>query len=95
MTGENLNATIQASREVAAMLRRLSQGHFVVTGPAPCPLTIIKNRYRWQILLKLNMKSDPSGKRTKLVLKKHLENNLKFKKGDTRVIIDVDPVEML
>jgi len=95
VTGENLNATIQASREVAAMLRRLSQDHFVVIGPAPCPLTIIKNRYRWQILLKLNMKSDPSGKRTKLVLKKHLENNLKFKKGDTRVIIDVDPVEML
>jgi primosomal protein N' (replication factor Y) (superfamily II helicase) len=95
VTGDNLNATIQASREVAAMLRRFSQGNFVVTGPAPCPLTILKNRYRWQILLKLNMKSDPSGKRTKLVLKKHLENNLKFKKGDTRVTIDVDPVEML
>jgi primosomal protein N' (replication factor Y) len=95
VTGDSLNETMKISRQLAQMLRRLSQDFFLVTGPAPCPLTIIKNRYRWQILLKLNMQSDPSGKKTKRVLKKHLENNLKFKKADTRVIIDVDPVEML
>jgi primosomal protein N' (replication factor Y) len=95
VTGEDLNKTINKARELAGMLRRISRDNFTVTGPAPCPLTILKNMFRWQILLKLNMKSDPGGKKTKQILKKHLENNLKFKKADTRVIIDVDPVEML
>ena len=93
--GENLSTTIKTSRDIAAKLRRQSVNYFKVIGPAPCPLTIINKKYRWQLLLKLNLDSDPSGKKTKMILRKHLEYYLRFNRADTKVIIDVDPVDML
>ncbi len=93
--GENLITTIKTAREISAKLRRVSENYYKVIGPAPCPLTIIKNKFRWQIMIKLNIKTDPGGRRTKMILKKHLKYYLRINKADTTVIIDVDPVEML
>lgn len=95
VTGADLNATIRSAREIGAKLRRLARNYYQVIGPAPCPLTILKNKFRWQLLLKLNMSEDPAGRRTKRIIEKHLDYYLRSSQSDTNVVVDVDPVEMM
>lgn len=59
----------------------------LILGPAPCPLTKIKEEYRWQILLKGNPKN------LRQLLKSSL-NHTSIPKH-LKVNIDVDPIGML
>ncbi len=95
VSGENLSATINMARDISGKLRRAATDYFAVVGPAPCPLAILNNKYRWQIMIKLHMQNDPAGKHTRRILAKQLKYYLRFNKRDTTVTIDVDPVEML
>jgi len=59
----------------------------IILGPAPCPLTKIKEEYRWQILLKgdpKNLREILNSTLTEITIPKHL-----------KVSIDVDPIGML
>jgi primosomal protein N' (replication factor Y) len=58
-----------------------------VLGPAPCPLARIKNRWRWHVLLK-----GASGSLGRVV--RYASRRL-GRSGQTRVIIDRDPVSLL
>lgn len=63
-------------------------GSLRVLGPAPAPLEKLRDRYRWQILIKgtdLNILH---------ALTEHLVTNY-TNKGEARVIIDIDPENML
>ncbi|GAB4346579.1 MAG: primosomal protein N' [Desulfobulbaceae bacterium] len=81
----------QAER-VAAFLRRAAEGHSVNTveilGPAPSPLARIRDRSRWQLLLKGESR-----------LLHHLCTLLlqeeKNERGGVRMAIDVDPESMM
>jgi primosomal protein N' (replication factor Y) len=58
-----------------------------VLGPAPCPLLRIKDRWRWHVLLK-----GPSEALGRVV--RYAARRLK-REGNTRIVIDRDPVSLL
>jgi primosomal protein N' (replication factor Y) len=58
-----------------------------ILGPAPCPLARIKDRWRWHVLLK-----GPSPALGRVV--RYAARRLK-RDGQTRVVIDRDPVSLL
>ena len=100
-SGKNQNRVISQSEKFCLLLKEmLIKEKFKETeilGPAPAPLSRIKNQYRWQAIIK-----------TKIIqkvvdlLRKILEENKGFssksfekKKGSCRISINVDPVDML
>jgi primosomal protein N' (replication factor Y) (superfamily II helicase) len=58
-----------------------------VLGPAPCPLVRIKERWRWHVLLK--GRSEELGR-----VVRYAAGRLR-REGDTRIIIDRDPMSLL
>ncbi len=93
--GTDLNLTIQEARKIAGKLRRTAAGNFQIIGPAPAPLSKINNQYRWHILLKINKLYDKAGRKTKRIIRQQLDSQLKQFSGDVRVVLDVDPVDMM
>ena len=72
----------------AAILRPLADANMVeLRGPAPCPLTRLKDRYRWHLLLKA-----PSREAIAAVLRDGWPQVQKRVGG---VVVDVDPVGLL
>ena len=63
-------------------------------GPAPAPIERIKNKTRWQILIKAGRKHDPNGNRTASILMGILKN-VKQNEKQVRVIINRDPVSLM
>ncbi len=83
----------QSSMEIAAMVRTWCSTHdpdqyLAVLGPAPAPLERLRDRYRWQILVK--------SKDLKLLhgVTEWIASSYKTK-AEARVIIDIDPENML
>lgn len=83
----------EAAQSVAAALKKVDPSKLHVLGPVPSPLAKIRGRYRWQILLK---SSNPKilERAVAWILEgwesKKMERSLK-----TRLIVDVDPMQML
>ena len=87
--GQDLRAAAEAAR-VADWLGSLvaSQGlPLTVLGPAPCPLTRIKARWRWHLLVK-----GPGEEIGRLV--RYAAPRLEGR-GSARVVLDRDPVSLL
>jgi primosomal protein N' (replication factor Y) len=95
ISGSNFSDTIENARVIAKRLMYSSANLFKVVGPAPCPISKIKNMYRWQILIKLNSEMDPTGRRSKQKITDCLESYLRYNKKELKVAIDVDPVDMM
>jgi len=81
--------------EIARKLSNLNQDHFRIIGPAPSPLARLNNKYRWQIILKINRKKDPSAKHTRQLLRRTLSSYLSSPANSTQVYVDVDPVHLM
>ncbi len=67
-----------------------------ILGPIPSPLSKIQKKYRWQLIIKCDKNSDPSG----TILRKHLLDALKkFKSSkhtkEVKILIDIDPISLL
>lgn len=81
----------QAARKVADFLRnRIRSKEGEVLGPAPAPLALLRDRYRYQILIK--------GRQTAAVhdlLQKVLADKASCCPGSVRMTIDVDPENMM
>ncbi len=83
----------KSGTEIAALLRSWSrqydsQQQVTVLGPAPAPLERLKDRYRWQILIKSNNLEMLHG------VTEWISSQYKAS-GQTRVTIDIDPENML
>ncbi len=82
---------VQATAAQVATLCRKAVGKNVeVLGPAPSPIDRIRDRYRWQVLLK--------GQEASILHKmcsKLIEQYSTLTKGDIRISIDVDPESMM
>lgn len=62
-----------------------------ILGPGPCPLSKIKGRYRWHLVLK----SKDVGSINKAVKTVWEQVYRKFDSKDIRIIIDINPINML
>ncbi|MEW6618992.1 MAG: primosomal protein N' [bacterium] len=86
--GKNGEETIKLAQTLGSILRSNNQDKTVIIlGPAPCPLTKIKEEYRWQILLKGNPK--PLRELVKSAL-----DQITIP-GYLKINVDVDPIGML
>ncbi len=94
VSAENLSAALQKSREITSLLRRIVVRYAQVLGPAPAIVERLNNQHRWVISLKLNPQTDPTGKKTKELLKRHLSALFEHRKKGVQVIVDVDPLTL-
>jgi primosomal protein N' (replication factor Y) len=83
----------EASRSVAKALRRAESEDFRVLGPAPCPLSRIRGRYRWQILVK--SKDEARLEKTLGWILDGWDENKLERKYKTRIVVDADAYQML
>ena len=90
-SGEREKRVAASARKTAAYLRSVSGDVQVdILGPAPAPLSRIKNRFRWQLLLKSRDFFHLHAACAQLLAeKKHLCST------DVRMGIDVDPENMM
>jgi primosomal protein N' (replication factor Y) (superfamily II helicase) len=92
VTADKMGGAISNARYIAINLKKLASRYLTVIGPAPALISRMKNLYRWQVLLKLNPKTDPAGKHGKTIIKKIIEPLNRKNKNALRIIIDVDPL---
>ncbi len=83
---------IKTADTVADFLRKISKSmnHLDILGPAPSPLVRIKNKTRWQILMK---SSQPS--HLHHICRQLSEKSSKLCDAKVQLIIDVDPENMM
>jgi primosomal protein N' (replication factor Y) len=88
----------QAATEIAAMCRGVAKSlaaetrrHPVeILGPAPSPLDRLRDRYRWQVLLKGAFQDDLHAVCHQVVTRQG-----EFATGDIKIMVDVDPENMM
>jgi primosomal protein N' (replication factor Y) len=86
--GKGEEEVIKLAQQIGSNLRNINhEKTILILGPAPCPLTRIKEEYRWQILLKGKPKN------LRQLLKSALDITSIPK--HLKVSIDVDPIGML
>jgi primosomal protein N' (replication factor Y) len=66
-----------------------------VLGPAPSPISRINDIYRYQILVKLEKRNDDKRNYLKQLIKKGILDHSDIKKWPVKIVIDVDPVDIL
>ncbi len=84
--------TLNRTREIAGLLRMTVARYAQILGPAPAIIQRMNNMHRWVITLKLNPQTDPTGKKTREILRERLKDYLSSRKKKGQVVIDVDPV---
>ncbi|KPK99527.1 MAG: hypothetical protein AMJ91_07450 [candidate division Zixibacteria bacterium SM23_73_3] len=94
-SGRSLKAVTTYAQKFSSMLERRiksrRQKSVEILGPAPAPLSKIKNQHRWQLLIKTKNIT-----RVSSLIKKILEEEKNAKKKEAvRIIVNVDPMDML
>ncbi|MCB0358286.1 MAG: primosomal protein N', partial [Bdellovibrionales bacterium] len=91
-----LDQAFSLAKDVRLILERFVEAHGLadqlggVLGPAPAPIERLRGRYRWHLLVK-----SPS-KRVISQLAHHVHAFRRtLKEADTRIAVDVDPIDML
>lgn len=92
VSSSNLTEAITKARGIAIPIRKHGKFLCDVIGPSPASISKIKNLYRWQVLVKINKKYDPVGKKTRELLHNVLAPYSKNKSSSFFLNIDVDPV---
>ena len=100
--GASESRTIKTARRYATCARRLFQRHeefgraVTMLGPAMAPIARIKNRSRWQLLLKARKRKTLRQFTARMLnAADHFDVGGKRKSRNVRVIVDVDPVSLL
>jgi primosomal protein N' (replication factor Y) len=95
ISSENVTEVNKIARDIVKQLKKYSDGYYSVIGPAPAPVFRLKNKYRWQVLLKVDVQKDGTGK----IVRQHLRSVLNgpdiSKKATQNLSIDVDPISMM
>ncbi len=94
-SGRTVKATSDSARRFASRLEKKARSEgrkgIAILGPAPAPLSKIKNQYRWQLLIKTKNIIRTGG-----LIRELLEEERRTKrKTAVRATVDVDPVDML
>jgi len=94
LSGKSERITMQAAEELGSILHSFQEASFPdvqILGPAPAPLSKIKQSYRWHLLLKA---VEPSHIRN--LVKQALEKQpSQISRGEMRLSVDMDPMMVL
>lgn len=95
LKGEDETKVSQAAQDYANVIKRLT-GPFEVLGPTPSPITKIKNKYRWHIILKGDKENDPAGKTIRQAVSQAEQlYGKEYKTRGVQIAVDVDPVSLI
>jgi primosomal protein N' (replication factor Y) len=94
-SGRNLKQVTARALSFSALLKRKAgkgrQGRLEILGPAPAPISKVKNQHRWQLLIKTKKVSGVGG-----LIKELLRDKKSAKKKEAvRISVNVDPMDML
>ncbi len=93
-SAQKTSDVIREARLFALNLNKLAKPYCKVIGPSPAIVPRMKNRYRWQLLIKLNPQSDPTGKHTKNIMENLVTPQKGARKSGVQIIVDVDPLAL-
>ncbi|MBN4071765.1 hypothetical protein JYT30_01235, partial [Desulfotalea psychrophila] len=79
-----------AATQVAHLCRTAKASGVEILGPAPAPIDRIRDRYRWQVLLK-----GTESVNLHRVCSEIIDKRTVMAKGDVRIAVDVDPESMI
>ncbi|MFW5995787.1 MAG: primosomal protein N' [Halanaerobiaceae bacterium] len=88
--GEKENKVEKKARQLGKFIKKYSHLACEVCGPSPAPLSRIKGRFRWQIILKFRQSSSCNQ-----MLEKINSQFISKNRGQIDIKIDVNPVQML
>jgi primosomal protein N' (replication factor Y) len=92
--GEQEEHVRQEAERFAAALR--SSGiRAALLGPAPAVIGRIDKKYRWHLILKCPKEEDPSGGAVRGAIHAVVRGTEQKRRGDVRLIIDVDPAGLM
>ncbi len=86
--------TLNRTREIAGILKMTVARYAQILGPAPAIIQRMNNMHRWVVTLKLNPQTDPTGRKTKEILRFRLKEFLDTRQKLKQVVVDVDPVTL-
>lgn len=96
LEGEDKNEIETYGSSIVKFLWKANtQKNYTVLGPAPSPIIKIGTIYRYQIMIKQIKEKDASSAYLRRVIKKGLLQDPEVKKWPVKMIIDVDPIEIL
>ncbi|MEW6183703.1 MAG: primosomal protein N' [Bacillota bacterium] len=88
VSGLSEDAVVSQAGEFASLAKSTTEGEFVVLGPAPCPFSKLKGRYRWHIILK-----GKRGEALRRICRDVLEGMTPHK--NIKLTVDVDPQSLV
>lgn len=92
---ENETRAQNAANDFYSFLKKYNTGLEIIT-PSPAVIAKIKGQHRFHILIKSSRKSDISGKRLRTaVLNSFIDFNQRSRFKDVKVIIDIDPQNVI
>lgn len=90
ISSKDKNEVKQVSEILEQLLRKQMNENGFISKPIPAPISKIKNRYRWRIIIKCNFNNAIINKMNQV-----LEDYYQMKFKNARVIIDVNPSSMM
>lgn len=70
------------------------QPFYRLLGPAPAPLSRLKDEYRYHIIIKYNRTSDPQGKKTRDGIQRVIQKLGTKRLQGVKIVVDVDPTDL-
>jgi primosomal protein N' (replication factor Y) len=91
ITHPNHVKVVQAGKQIAQMLENKVEPNTVILGPTPSPIPRIKDRYRYQCMIKYKHEPD---------LRKNIQSIMTYfkdaiQKHDLQVLVDMQPYQMM
>lgn len=94
--GKNLEQVQKYSQAVVNFLWKANrEKKFAILGPAPAPIARVQEIYRYHILIKQDKQKDAALAAVRRIVREGLYLNPAIKKWPVKLVIDVDPVEIL
>src|SRR5690625_440479 len=87
---ENEQKVFEVVQQIRQMLESKLQPNSYILGPTPSPIARIKNRYRYQVMVKY--RSEPG---LQLLIQEILDKLIKERKQDVQIIVDMDPYQLM
>ena len=87
---ENEQKVFEVVQQIRQMLESKLQPNSYILGPTPSPIARIKNRYRYQVMVKY--RAEPG---LQLMIQEILDKLIKERKQDVQIIVDMNPYQLM